>query len=92
MVQNVTSTFSDSKFGKDGDKGTVSSTEVVLHSLQFTQSRDESSLYMTPYSSRVFSHPIGVAMIGVITLLLFFLSIASVIVQHFNDESAHRSY
>ena len=93
MVRNISSTFSDSECGKDGDKGTVnSSMEVVLHSLQFTQSRDESSLYMTPYSSRVFSRPIGVAMIGVIALLLFFLSIASVIVQHFNDESAHGSH
>ena len=92
MVRNVSSTVSDSECGKDGDKGTGNSTEIVLHSLQFTQAHDESSLYMTPYSSRVFSHPIGVAMIGAIALLLFFLSIASVIVQHFNDESAHGSH
>ena len=92
MVRNISSTVSDSKCGKDGDKGTGSSTEVVLHSLQFTQSRDESSLYMTPYSSRILSHPIGVAVIGAIALLLFFLSVSSVIVQHFNDESAHGSY
>ena len=86
MVQNVSSTVSDSEkqYGKDGDKGTASSTAVVLHSLQFTQARDESSLYMTPYSSRVFSHSIGVTIIGAIGLLLFFSSIASVIVQHYN--------
>ena len=86
MVQNVSSTISDSEkqYGKDGDKDTANNTEVVLHSLLFTQARDESSLYMTPYSSRIFSHPIGVVVIGAIGLLLFFLSIASVIVQHYN--------
>jgi len=86
MVQNVSSTVSDSEkqYGKDGDKGTASSTAVVLYSLQFTQARDGSSLYMTPYSSRVFSHSIGVTIIGAIGLLLFFSSIASVIVQHYN--------
>ena len=66
--------------GKDGDKDTANNTVVVLHSLLFTQACDESSLYMTPYSSRIFSHPIGVVVIGAIGLLLFFLSIASVIV------------
>ena len=84
MVQNVSSTDSEKQYGKDGDKDTANNTEVVLHSLLFTQAHDESSLYMTPYSSRIFSHPIGVVVIGAMGLLLFFLSIASVIVQHYN--------
>ena len=56
---------------------TTHSTEVVLHSLQLTQPQNESSLYMTPYSSQVFSHPIAVSIIGAVGGLLFLLSIAS---------------
>ena len=55
----------------------VHNTEVVLHSLQLTQPRNEASLYMTPYSSRVFSHPIAVSIIGSMGGLLFLLSIVS---------------
>ena len=53
------------------------STEVVLHSLQLTLPQNDSSLYMTPYSSHVFSHTIAVSIIGAIGGLLFLLSIAS---------------
>ena len=53
------------------------STEVVLHSLQLTQPQNDSSLYMTPYSSHVFSHTIAVSIIGAIGGLLFLLSVAS---------------
>ena len=66
---------------QDQDEATASSTAVVLHSLQFTQARDESSLYMTPYSSRVFSRPIAVTIIGAIGLLLFLLSITNLFIN-----------
>jgi len=55
----------------------VHNTEVVLHSLQLTQPQNEASLYMTPYSSQVFSHPIAVSIIGSMGGLLFLLSIVS---------------
>jgi len=53
------------------------STEVVLHFLQLTLPQNDSSLYMTPYSSHVFSHTIAVSIIGAIRGLLFLLSITS---------------
>ena len=60
-------------------KGTASST--VLHSLLFTQLQSESSLYMTPYSTQILSHPIAVIIIGAVEILMFLLSIASLFVQ-----------
>ena len=83
MVQNA---VHDSREGCDKldnkDEATASSTEIVLHSLQFTQPQNESSrLYMTPYSSRVFSRPTAVTIIGAIGLLLFLLSIANLFIN-----------
>ena len=63
------------------DTGATNNTQVVIHSLQLTQPQNESSLYMTPYSSKVFSHPIAVSIIGAIGGLLFLLSIASLFIQ-----------
>ena len=82
MVQNA---VHDSGEGYDKlcnkDEATASSTEIVLHSLQFTQPQNESSLYMTPYSSQVFSRPTAVTIIGAIGLLLFLLSIANLFIN-----------
>ena len=82
MVQNA---VHDSGEGYDKlcnkDEATTSSTEIVLHSLQFTQPQNESSLYMTPYSSQVFSRPTAVTIIGAIGLLLFLLSIANLFIN-----------
>ena len=83
MVQNA---VHDSGEGCDKldnkHEAMASSTEIVLHSLQFKQPQNESSqLYMTPYSSRVFSRPTAVAIIGAIGLLLFLLSIANLFIN-----------
>ena len=82
MVQNA---VHDSGEGCDKlsnkDEATTSSTGIVFHSLQFTQHQNESSLYMTPYSSRVFSRPTAVTIIGAIGLLLFLLSIANLFIN-----------
>ena len=82
MVRNA---VHDSGGRYDKDKGTASST--VLHSLQFMQTQNKSFLYMTPYSSRVFSHPIAVIVIGAIGLLLFLLSIANLFVSKYDCAS-----
>ena len=57
LVQRISSSVHDSgeDSGKDDDAGMANSTQVVIHSLQLTQPWNESSLYMTPYSSKVFS-------------------------------------
>ena len=49
----------------------------VIHSPQEKKPQNESSLYMTPYSTRILSHPIAVIIIGAIGGLLFLLTIAS---------------
>ena len=83
MVQNA---VHDSGEGCDKldnkDEVTASSTEIVLHCLQFTQPQNKTSqLYMTPYSSQVFSRPTAVTIIGAIGLLLFLLSIANLFIN-----------
>ena len=42
---------------------------------------DPSSSYLTPYSSRILSHPIAVTVLGTVALLLFVLAIASLFVS-----------
>ena len=39
--------------------------------------QNESSLYMTPYSTRILSHPIAVTTVGAIGILILLLTIAS---------------
>ena len=46
-------------------------------SLYMKKPHNEPSLYMTPYSTRILSHPIAVIIIGAIGGLLFLLTIAS---------------
>ena len=55
-------------------------TELV-NSLQDKKPWNESSLYMTPYSSRILSHPIAVSILGIIGLLLLLATIASLFVR-----------
>ena len=83
MVQNAVHDAGEGCDKLDNkDEAIASSTEIVLHSLQFTQPQNESSrLYMTPYSSRVFSRPTAVTIIGAIGLLLFLLSIANLFIN-----------
>ena len=88
MVQNTVHDSGErSNKLQDQDEATASSTAVVLHSLQFTQAHDESSLYKTPYSSQVFSRPIAVTIIGAIGLLLFLLSITNLFINERNCAS-----
>ena len=54
LVQRISSSDSGEDSSKSDDTGTAN-TQVVIHSLQLTQPWNESSLYMTPYSSKVFS-------------------------------------
>ena len=51
--------------------------KAPLLSVQELQGKDSRSLYMTPYSSVVFSHPITVVIVGVIGFLLFLLTFSS---------------
>ena len=49
----------------------------VIHSPQEKKPQNESSLYMTPYSTRILSLPIAVTILGAIGGLLFLLTTAS---------------
>ena len=49
----------------------------IVCSPQEKKPRNESSLYMTPYSTRILSHPIAVIVIGAIGGLLLLLTIGS---------------
>ena len=49
----------------------------IAYSQQEKKPRNESSLYMTPYSTRILSHPIAVIIIGAIGGLLLLLTIGS---------------
>ena len=49
----------------------------VIHCPQEKKPQNETSLYMTPYSTRILSHPIAVTIIGAIGGLFFLLTIAS---------------
>ena len=64
------------------EKGTKDSMKVgtgagIVCSQQDKESQSESSFYMTPYSTRILSHPIAVAIIGAIGILIFILTIVS---------------
>ena len=56
----------------------------VFHSSQGRKPQGDASLYMTPYSTRILSHPTAVLIIGTIGGLLFLLSVAGVFVHQFN--------
>lgn len=79
MASSVTVADSSEYKGSDATANAVNA--EVDHSLQDKKSLNESSLYMTPYSSRILSHPISVSIIGVTGILLFLLSIASLFVH-----------
>ena len=82
LVQRVSSSVHDSgeDSGRGDDARMANSTQVVIHSLQLTQPWNESSLYMTPYSSQAFSHPIAVSIVGAVGALVSLLSIASLLI------------
>ena len=59
------------------DRMKVSTGAGVVCSPQDKKPRNESSLYMTPYSTRILSHPIAVTIIGAIGMLIFLLTVVS---------------
>ena len=61
------------------EKESTTLTTSTDSSTQENKLQNESSLYMTPYSMRVFSHPIAVIIIGTTGGILFLLTIASLI-------------
>ena len=68
---------------KDDVSGHMSQEKAPLLSIPQLEGKDERSLYMTPYSSRIFSHPIAVVVVMVIGLLLFLLTLVSLGADHF---------
>ena len=62
---------------KDDVSGHMSQEKAPLLSVQELEGKDERSLYMTPYSSRIFSHPIAVVVVMVIGFLLFLMTLIS---------------
>ncbi len=51
--------------------------KAPLLSVFETKEKDKRELYMTPYSSRIFSHPIAVVIFGVLGFVLFLLTFVS---------------
>ena len=71
---------SDDAKGKGSQ--TESGTEAApLLSVQDQAAEKESSLYMTPYSNPILSHPISVLVIGIITAILCLLAVVSMFVH-----------
>ena len=71
---------SDDAKGKGSQ--TESGTEAApLLSVQDQAAEKESSLYMTPYSNPILSHPISVLVIGIITAVLCLLAVVSMFVH-----------
>lgn len=63
-------------------KGEISpQLEKEQHSLLNATLKDTSSLYMTPYSNRITSHPIGVCVVGLVSFFLFLAALSSLFVH-----------
>ena len=60
---------------QENDLAGLKPDSTPLMSVQQKVNRDTSALYMTPYSSRLLSHPITVSILGVLGLLLFLLAV-----------------
>ena len=71
------STADDAKEKGKHDSMKLSTGGHIVCSQQEKKPRNESSLYMTPYSTRILSHPIAVIIIGAIGGLLLLLTIGS---------------
>ena len=75
-VQTFSFMSTDSTEKEKSDNMELNMRADVIHSPQEKQAQNEPSLYMTPYSTRILSHPITVIIIGAIGQLLFLLTIA----------------
>ena len=73
-------TAADPTENKLPDETEVTGTAEVVNSLD-KKLENDSSLYMTPHSSRIFSHPVAVSILGTVGFLLLLASIASLLVR-----------
>ena len=76
-VCTVQTTFPTDVLSEKDDSMKLSTGGQVVCSPQEKKPRNESSFYMTPYSTRILSHPIAVIIIGAIGGLLLLLTIGS---------------
>ena len=68
----------------DGAKGKSSQTESSTEAATLLSVQDqvkESTLYMTPYSNRILSHPVAAVVIGIMMALLTLLTVISLFVH-----------
>lgn len=73
---------SDEEDNTNGDKGSISpGLEKEQESLLLADNKDRKSLYMTPYSHLLISHPIAVWIVGGISLVLFIFAFSSLFVH-----------
>ena len=73
-VFSVLLTEKTTSSSKDTDSHTRA--EVVC-SLHDKKPKTQSSLYMTPYSTRILSHPVAVTILGSLGVIFFLVTIAS---------------
>ena len=76
-VCTVQTTFPTDVLTEKDDSMKLSTGGQVVCSPQEKKPRNESSFYMTPYSTRILSHPIAVIIIGAIGRLLLLVTIGS---------------
>ena len=70
---------SGSGIDSDDGKGRVESSAEVAPLIGTDDKKDtkESSLYMTPYSNSILSHPVAAVVIGVMMVIFFLLAVIS---------------
>ena len=66
--------------GALGDRGIDQEMSPLL-SLQELEGKDKRSLYMTPYSNVVLSHPVFVSIVGLVGVVLFILAAVGLFVE-----------
>ena len=57
--------------------GIVASKEQSIVSMKRLEGKEKRLPYMTPYSSRIFSHPVAVVVVGTVGVFFFVLTLAS---------------
>ena len=64
-----------------GAIGDIGQEKSPLLSIQELEGKDKRHLYMTPYSNVVLSHPVFVGIVGIVGVVLFLLSTASLFIE-----------
>ena len=75
--------------GALGDHG-INQEMSPLLSMQELEGKDKRSLYMTPYSNVVLSHPIFVSIVGLVGVALFVLAAVGLFVEPYKINCAMR--